>query len=464
MSAKIHITNTDEGPSDAASPPQTIPKERGRSLLVGSKPKYKTAKKAKEDGTTQVPLPELDEEPAAVPAEESKPASPEKPIEPVLSLDQQLKMKLDAEREEARLRKEAEEIQIAKDVTNLDLEPGNTKPEAEGNPPLRRVSVRDQMRKSCLIQDVNPDTMTEDELAEKIGSTFHSLWGAIGIKEQFAKVGDIAGKIKDVVHVDIHPSEVLERNTASFPRRKYRGLHHNIDKGGAPNPTTATAGSATAAPASGGRRGGMKQAVSDTFGLNPFHVLQLSSDEIDYFYGAFCEIGGAGPDDDAPSTVTLEQMVDWLYNVDYRFKTKDLKRNDPVIVQNIETVHYFDKKGAAKKAALIDASLLQGVETVQCQPGETGKAGNGATATKVASVDTDNISMSAKDVAKSETKEETMLRKKKESQERIQAQLEVSVVSRLASSPTISPTPPPAPPLPTHLPSRRDWKTVKTLR
>ena len=461
MSAKIHLTSTEDGSSDA------VPRERGHSLLRGAKPKYKTAKKAKEDGTTQVPLPELDEEEsaaaaAATAAAEAKPAdseSSEKPAEPTLSLDQQLKMKLDAEREEARLKKEAEDAQIAKDMEALGLDPDGKTLGGEVKPPSRRVSVRDQMRKSCLIQDVNPDTMTEDEMAEKIGSTFHSLWGAIGIKDQFAKkVGDIAGAIKDVVHVDIHPSEVLERNTAGFPRRRYRGLHHNINNVGAGGVGGEDAGEngevspgnvAAAAPSAGGRRGAQKQAVSDTFGLNPFHVLQLSSDEIDYFYGAFCEIGGAGPDDDAPSTITLEQMVDWFYSVEYRFKTKDLKRNDPILMQNIETVHYFDKKGTVTKSALIDSSLLQSSESMQRQPWETGGAETGATAASAVPANTDNISMSAKDVAPSETKEEAVLRKKKEFQELIKAQSEVSAIARHCFVLTSCATPHPHPLIPT---------------
>jgi hypothetical protein len=61
-------------------------------------------------------------------------------------------------------------------------------------------------------------------------------------------------------------------------------------------------------------------------------------------------------------------MVEWFYAVPYRFKTKDLKPDNPVLSQNIETVHYFDnaeRDKVKKQAMLNDASLLQGSQESQ---------------------------------------------------------------------------------------------------
>jgi|SouAtlMetagenome_1021521.scaffolds.fasta_scaffold199445_1 hypothetical protein len=58
----------------------------------------------------------------------------------------------------------------------------------------------------------------------------------------------------------------------------------------------------------GARRGGMKQATSDTFGVNPFRILKLSPDEVDYFYGAFCEIGGGKEWQEAQHEMLLSEV------------------------------------------------------------------------------------------------------------------------------------------------------------
>ena len=112
MSAKIHLTDSEVGSNVAVAS-----KERGRSLLLNSKPKYMTSKKAQVENTTQVPLPEVEEAPKKEPKPTEVVSEPTPvPEVPALSLDAQLKMKVDAEREEARLKKEVRHLSLAPPV------------------------------------------------------------------------------------------------------------------------------------------------------------------------------------------------------------------------------------------------------------------------------------------------------------------------------------------------------------
>ena len=135
------------------------------------------------------------------------------------SLDEQLKQKArEAElraQEEERLeaiRKKAEDEQIAAD-SHFKIKPE------------KRISIRDQMKASQMLMNVDPDSVSEDKIAEDLGTQFQGLWGKLGMAANFTK------KIKDeIVEVAsrVHPHEVLERVTSQYPKRKYTPVHHSL--------------------------------------------------------------------------------------------------------------------------------------------------------------------------------------------------------------------------------------------
>ncbi|GMH56249.1 hypothetical protein TL16_g02090 [Triparma laevis f. inornata] len=378
--ANVEKKRLAEKPTEEA----TVEKARGASILLGKKPKYQSRSKAKAQVVPalaeQMQLPKredlvnplLKELKIAEEKKKEKELEKEKEVEPEpLSLDEQLKLKaLERERREieekrlAEIAKAEEDARIAAD-SHFKIQP-----------PKKRISIRDQMRASHELMNVNPDDVSEDKLAEDLGTQFQGLWGKLGMAANFTK------KIKDeIVEVAsrVHPHEVLERVTSQYPKRRYRPVHHSLgpivdhekhlsveggehleDKEKEEDKTDTTVNDDALLPASEvrRRRGGFKK-IDDNLGANPFHMLELTQDELDYFYGAFCDAAGAGPDDPEPEQITLGELVDWFYKVEYRFKTKDLKRDNKILVENIRTVHYFDDASRVKAERLNDSLMMQ---------------------------------------------------------------------------------------------------------
>ena len=196
---KLAEKNVEEAP---------IKKERGVSILLGKKPKYKTSAKKNESKVIPLANSELiggGEESASMnpilvtPTLKNSVEVKEK--EPEVSLDKQLRLKKETEKaktkkeeeEKAKKRKE-EEAQIAKDMGKGALN--------------RRASIRDEMRKSQIIMNIKPEEVSEDKLAEDMGSQFQGLWDKLGMAAAFTK------RIKENVVTmasRVHPQEVLER-------------------------------------------------------------------------------------------------------------------------------------------------------------------------------------------------------------------------------------------------------------
>lgn len=77
---------------------------------------------------------------------------------------------------------------------------------------------------------------------------------------------------------------------------------------------------------------------------NPFKMLQLTQDELDYFFGAYCEAGGCESDkDEPPDQITLDQLIKWFYKVPYRFKQRKLGKDNVLLQEVIKAVHYYEE-------------------------------------------------------------------------------------------------------------------------
>ena len=147
----------------------------------------------------------------------------------------------------------------------------------------------------------------------------------------------------------------------------------------------------------------------------------MTQDELDYFYGAFCDAGGAGPDEN-PEQISLEQLVDWFYKVEYRFKTKDLKRDNNILRDNILSVHYFDEQNAAvdDEGGIIDKGLLQPTKLSTELEGRSIAQTNENGETEVTAYGGEgggnNVNMSAKSIAAAAaaSKEKTLTKEQEE--------------------------------------------------
>ena len=388
--------DVDNGEDDMSS------KMRGRSLLLGAKPKYMTKKKAMETGGRVVPL--ADDSLLCKAQEEDQCHNKDEEVPPEFSLDSHLQAKMHADQAEAQRKREEEKARIAKDMATLGGGGGNGRA-------VRRESVLDQLRQSFMIQNKDPEAMSEEDMAEMIGSTFHSMWDKLGVASQFV------GKVKDdfVSAHAVHPLEVLERTACCFPHRKYVATNYKMaelkqQKSGTPSPSASSETppsdltdppplpSDSEAPKKL-RRGGMRNLDSKNYSENPFEVLALSQDELDYFYGFFCAVAGAKADED-PVRISLKQFAHWMTN-----HSKSTLKKDNVVLKNmIKTLHYFDEavvaRGNSSQGSAI-AGLLQGAESPKTKAPKTKEQEEASSKVETETqlnANTDNISLSAKDI------------------------------------------------------------------
>jgi hypothetical protein len=305
------------------------------------------------------------------------------------------------------------------------------KEEKEG---LRRSTLTEKVRQTYSLRNIDPESVSEDAMAEEIGSTFNGLWGNLGLggvarslksglstsSSMLSGLSSSLGLGKDADKGDdkddgpntglgsVRPMEVLERITASFPKKAYKGFAHTsmapvVDQRQiwekleqaetAEQAETRMENEAAAAVHKSEEAARLAAAVrapvepvrnmkakimkpNFVYGPhNPLHVLSLSPDEIDYFYGAFIEAsqyGNYGEEDDfinkkdskgskgkkameeaavkekAPTQISLHQLVAWFYRNENKFKCrmygKKVKGDEPFLRQNIESVYWYDGK------------------------------------------------------------------------------------------------------------------------
>ena len=300
-------------------PPITTPqKERGHSLIAGKAPAYKSRKKANNDKA----LPSFNEEkdpskllptlsPRTPAITNAAPAAPLL-VAPDLATSSSAPS-LVTETVPLTVSETATETpQLSATNNGLDINALSTTAATKQAAPSKRASIRDNMRKSMVIRDPNNSApMTEEKMEEDVGNTFKGMWGALGIGQAFTKVKE---KVVSAA-TDVHPSEIMERVTNGFPKRKYVPKHHTLapvadqelhlkmkeaelrEQFGKKGDTSGAAAAATATttiPSSldiseKRRRAGMMKNNAAMGAANPFHTLGLTQDELDYFWGAFCE-------------------------------------------------------------------------------------------------------------------------------------------------------------------------------
>ena len=98
-----------------------------------------------------------------------------------------------------------------------------------------RKSIRASIKQSYIIRGEDPSKISDEQIAEDTGNTFHSMWSKVTEKTKSAleKTKSGASKIKtkmdDIsIETNVYPSEVLERITGGFPKKKYVSKHASL--------------------------------------------------------------------------------------------------------------------------------------------------------------------------------------------------------------------------------------------
>jgi len=102
----------------------------------------------------------------------------------------------------------------------------------------RTTIIQDRIRQSYIIQGKDPEAVSQEQIEEDAGNAFHSMWSGLGSLSKSGKVlvqgalekvenvtSKVEGKMKEV---HVYPSEVLERVTSGFPKKKYAALHGSL--------------------------------------------------------------------------------------------------------------------------------------------------------------------------------------------------------------------------------------------
>jgi len=126
---------------------------------------------------------------------------------------------------------------IAKEAANptpKKVEPATATTAAA--PRKRNTIIRERIRQSYVIQGKDPEKVTQEQIEEDVGNAFHSMWSNLGNiaakggKEMLKGAGGkaletmekVSSKVQGTMEENtVYPSEVLERVTGGFAKKKY---------------------------------------------------------------------------------------------------------------------------------------------------------------------------------------------------------------------------------------------------